>query len=253
MPVAGLLWKTYSVSTLAPASRITKIPTTWSMPFSHSESIKSTKMKQKHHLPIDFFPNLCKGADRLHGSAHGWEALRRHGHLSHVMMEPHEKSAAQPNCWTPTWEADPNIEACSEKNHSTWWTTKNEKIASVGVHLQQNRSSYSAKFHLPSQVALDSPIQRSHSPSNVNSQADGDPKDVSETNTMWDSTQTWIKSACKSMDTTTVCIGTLLKTLQCIGAPTNLDRFLKHWGFTRKWHSIWNVKCTKLGRNGQRR
>ena len=102
------------------------------------------------------------------------------------------------------------------------------KIASVGVHLQQNRSSYSAKFHLPSQVALDSPIQRSHSPSNVNSQADGDPKDVSETNTMWDSTQTWIKSACKSMDTTTVCIGTLLKTLQCIGAPTNLDRFLKH-------------------------
>ena len=102
------------------------------------------------------------------------------------------------------------------------------RIGSVGVHLQQNLSPYSAKFHVPSQVALDSPIQRSHCPSHVNSQVGGDPENVSQANTMWDSTQTWIKSACKSIDTTTVCIGTLVKTLHCIGVPTHLDQFLKH-------------------------
>lgn len=252
MPVAGLLWKTYSVSTLAPASRITKIPTTWSMPFSHSESIKSTKMKQKHHLPNRIFSQICARVQTVcMGAPIGerlWEDI---GTWAMWWWNPMRNQLSQTAGLQPG-KLIPTLKPAAKKTIQLDEQQKMKKLLLLGsicnrtVPTQQN-------FHLPSQVALDSPIQRSHSPSNVNSQADGDPKHVSETNTMWDSTQTWIKSACKSMDTTTVCIGTLLKTLQCIGAPTNLDRFLKHWGFTRKWHSIWNVKCTKLGRNGQRR
>lgn len=210
-------------------------------------------MKQKHHLPNRLFPKFVQGC-----RPSAWERPWVRGSEKTWAPEPRddgtpwEISSSAKLLFQPE-KLIPTLKPAAKKPIQLDEQQKMKKLLLLGSICNRTVPPTQQNFHLPSQVALDSPIQHSHSPSNVNSQADGDPKHVSETNTMWDSTQTWIKSACKSMDTTTVCIGTLLNTLQCIGAPTNLDRFLKHWGFTRKWHSIWNVKCTKLGRNGQRR